>query len=89
MNMEPVVKDRSAPSLISLWWGVWILSSVAGWLLFRNIGAETAEELIQGTWIGMVDDLTTILSGTLAILIVRRIRQFQESWPPETAEVFA
>jgi hypothetical protein len=89
MNMEPVVRERPAPSLISRWWGAWILSALVGWILLREFSGETAEELIQSTWVGMLDDLMTILTGVLAILIVRRIQQFQESWPPETADVFA
>lgn len=90
MNVEPSVKDQPAPSLVSVWWGVWILGSIVGRLLSRRmLKAETVDSLIEATWIGMVDDLITILAGILAILVVRRIQQFQDSWPPETADVFA
>jgi Domain of unknown function (DUF4328) len=90
MNMEPEVKELPAPHLISLWWGTWILDNIVGRIVFRQMAkAETVDSLIEGTWLSMVDDLATILSGALAILVVRRILQLQESWPPETADVFA
>jgi hypothetical protein len=90
MNMELSVQDQPAPSLASVWWGVWILGSIVGRFLSRRmLKAETVDSLIEATWLGMVDDLITILAGVLAILVVRRIQQFQDSWPPETADVFA
>jgi hypothetical protein len=51
--------------------------------------AETAPELINATWTGIASDIATILAGVLAILVVRRIQQFQTAWPPKTADVFA
>jgi Domain of unknown function (DUF4328) len=88
-NVEPSVKELPAPGIVSLWWAIWILNMVVGRILFRrSMAAEEVESLIEVTWLGLLDDLGTVVAGILAILIVRRIQQLQAAWPPDTASVF-
>ncbi|MFL6208860.1 MAG: DUF4328 domain-containing protein [Pyrinomonadaceae bacterium] len=66
--------DSSAP-LVGWWWGLWLTSSVAGNLYYR-LSDETGME-DAAPWLGLLNDVMTIIAAALAILMIHSIDRMQ------------
>lgn len=59
-------------SLLGWWWALWIINNFMGQLVFRvTLEAETVNQLITASQIGMVSNLIGIPLALLAIKVVR------------------
>lgn len=67
--------DTSAP-LVGWWWGFWIVSNVASNLYYRLSDEKGAAEAIP--WLGLLNDIATIVAAAVAILMIRAIDRMQE-----------
>src|SRR5205085_6396235 len=67
--------DTSAP-LVGWWWGFWLASNVASNLYYRLSDHKDAAAAIP--WLGLLNDLTTIIAAAVAILMIRAIDRMQE-----------
>lgn len=70
---------RSASGLLTAWWVSWIAFGVVGRLASRlQSDAKDAETFITVTWVMIVTNVLAILSGVLAVLVVRGLDRRQE-----------
>lgn len=71
-------------TLVGLWWFAHLASGIAGRVFFRQaLGADEVQGFITLTQAGLVTDAATILSGVLALVMVRGITRSQSAWPSE------
>jgi len=72
-------KSTSSP-IIGGWWAFFLISNFAGMVASRIwLGGEELSELLTATYGYMVFDATTVVWTIMAILLVKRISQFQEA----------
>ena len=79
LNVDASVANLPRPALISWWWGVYLLSGLAG-RMFASLAsdAKTLPELINATILGMVVDAIGIIAALLAVAVVRGIDERQQ-----------
>ena len=69
----------SVPLLVDAWWALWVVSSVLGNLLTRTrVTAETIEEFRSASLTTLAADVATLVTGILAIMVVRALTQREE-----------
>jgi hypothetical protein len=66
--------DTGAP-LVGWWWGFWIAANVASNIYSRT--ADAKEAIDAAPWLGLADDLLTIVAAAFAIIMIRSIDQMQ------------
>jgi hypothetical protein len=72
------VDGLEAPNVIKWWWGSWLIAGFVANTSFRMaVGANTIDQLLWSTVLGMVDDSVTILVACLALVIISRISTLQ------------
>jgi hypothetical protein len=72
------IDGLEAPSVVKWWWGSWLLAGfVANVSLRMVVTANTIDQLLWSTVLGMCDDLLTILTACLALVIIGRITTLQ------------
>ena len=78
-NARDSVMGLPRPTLVSWWWGVYLLSGFAGRLFAALVReARSLDELISVTDVGMVVDAIGIVSALLAVMVVRGIDRRQQ-----------
>src|SRR5690606_25719047 len=71
---------KSAPALVSAWWGTWVRANFAVRIAGRQqLAAETIPDLMSATMASAALDVGTLIAGVLAIQIVRRITSFSRN----------
>jgi len=85
LNTSESVEHLPRPSVISWWWGVYLLSGVVG-RLFASLAREASSvnDFITSTDVGMFADGIAIVSAILAISVVRGIDERQQRFDPQT-----
>lgn len=70
---------RSTSGLLTAWWVSWIAFGIVGRVASKlESSAKAPETFIHVTWVMIVADALAILSGVLAILVVRGLDRRQE-----------
>ncbi len=73
-------QNQGASALVGFWWAAWLVSMIAGQASFRiAMRADGLTELLNAARVSMVDDLTTVVSAILTILLVRAVQSRQEA----------
>lgn len=87
LNATESVEQLPRPALVGWWWGVYLLTGVAGRLYasFSRL-AESVSQFITVTDIGMVGDVIGVVAAVLAIAVVRRIDTLQQHFEPQAGE---
>ncbi|MEU9185107.1 DUF4328 domain-containing protein [Streptomyces sp. NPDC048484] len=70
---------RASHGLVNVWWTLWVVSLIAnraGSTAYRR--AETAEEIRDAAGQVMFADLTDMVAGVLAVLVVLRLTRMQD-----------
>ena len=84
LNSQDSALDLARPSIISWWWGVYLLFGLGGRLVVSYAqSAQSLSQLLQMTDIDMSVDAIGIVAALLAIAVVRGIDQRQQ-WFLET-----
>ncbi|MEU9717963.1 DUF4328 domain-containing protein [Streptomyces sp. NPDC047976] len=66
------------PSLVSLWWGGFVLSKLLGWYGGRSYSrAETPEAVRDAATTMLAGDVVDLAAAVLAVLLVRRLTAMQ------------
>lgn len=89
-NVAESIKDLPRPSIVSWWWGAYLVSGFSGRAfatLARN--ATSIDELLQVTNLGVGVDVIGVVSALLAIAVVRGVDQRQQQFqaPADTATI--
>ncbi|MDO8671597.1 MAG: DUF4328 domain-containing protein [Dehalococcoidia bacterium] len=72
-------KKASPSPLLGTWWTFWIISSLYGRIMVRSFrGADSLEELLNVSWMTLAADILSVLTGVLAVLVVRAIASRQD-----------
>lgn len=67
------------PSVLGVWWGLWIVSGALGQASFRlSLRAEEVEELLTASWMTLASDILDLPLVLAVILVVRGINERQE-----------
>lgn len=74
-----VSPHAGTPALVGWWWAFWIIANIAGRVSERVDRAGTIESTIIGTWANIASDGLFIIAAVLAIVVVKRIDDFQEA----------
>jgi hypothetical protein len=78
-NRQASVNHLRSPTLLGWWWAAWIASGILGQIYFRaSIAAESIGSLQAVAALGLLSDGLGVISGILAIVVVRRIDAFQK-----------
>jgi hypothetical protein len=87
-NQRDPIGGLSQPVIVGVWWLFWIVRAFFGRFSFSMTrSAKTIEELIRATDYQIIDDVFTIVTGVLAIIIIRNIDRFQTEFTKGTAVV--
>ena len=79
-NTMDSVKGLAPPTILTLWWGAYLISGLLGRVLFSSmLRADELEEIQRVTTMGMGIDALGILSAVLALAVVRRIDLLQQA----------
>jgi hypothetical protein len=90
---DPARWREGSVGLLTLWWTLWLLSSVVGNIAFRlSLGAETLEAMRLVEQIGLVQTLLSVPLSLVFIRIVRTVgaaqqRSHARQTPPELPEL--
>ncbi|MFG2375857.1 DUF4328 domain-containing protein [Streptomyces sp. NPDC048504] len=69
---------RRSHALVNIWWTLWTLSLLVGWLGGLDFGkSATADEIHTATFLAMFVDVARIAAGVPAILVVLRLTRMQ------------
>jgi hypothetical protein len=69
-NQAGLVEQAESP-IVRLWWGLWIVNGIAGWVFFQLGGA--AEVPLEGAY--YLDLIGTLLNVALSLVLIRLMRQ--------------
>jgi hypothetical protein len=72
-------EGAGAPALLGWWWGLWIISNLAGHVVYRMFSnARSPDQFLLATQLDMAASLITVAAAALAILVVKGISERQE-----------
>jgi hypothetical protein len=73
-----IIEGLEAPSVIKWWWGSWLIAGFVGNVSLRMVvTANTIDQLLWSTVVGICDALLTILTACLAPVIISRMTTLQ------------
>ncbi|MCP3960951.1 MAG: DUF4328 domain-containing protein [bacterium] len=72
-------RQPEAPSFITMWWGLWIITNILGNFEMRTVFSDDQGTLIAGAWLGAFNSLLAIPATLLALRVVKEIHGRQES----------
>jgi hypothetical protein len=79
-NFGGVSSRTGTPALIGWWWAFWIIANVVGRVSDRAaVTAGTIEGMLLASWITIGSDALFVIAAVLAILVVKRIDEMQET----------
>jgi hypothetical protein len=71
-------KEASYPSILPLWWLLWIVAGFLGQAILRTtLQAETLEQIIASSWITFASDALDLPLGLVAITLVTNLQTWQ------------
>lgn len=74
---------ETVPQLVGLWWGLWILYSLAGNTAFRiSMRADEIHEHINATWVTIASDVATVPLCLALLALVRQVQGMQDARRP-------
>ncbi len=77
-------------SLVGCWWAFWLASNFLAQISMRLSNSNKDDTLRTSVQVEIVADLTTVVAGVLAVVMVRKLTRAHEAMLPESAaEVFA
>lgn len=75
-----VSAPSATPSLVGWWWAFWIIANIAGQASDRAVNtAGTIEGMVWASRVTIASDALFVVAAVLAILVVKRIDEMQET----------
>lgn len=80
-SLAPGAPDSvPVPTVMRVWWGLWLLNNVLGNVSLRLVGnATTAREVIVGGWLEIFSFALDVPMALLLILLIRRLSANQRA----------
>jgi hypothetical protein len=80
-------RSQTPPSLLPLWWTLWIVSNVLSQASFRlSLQADTGAALVASEVVTVISDLVDIPLCLVAMRLVREVLRLQTHWATQPME---
>lgn len=78
INIKTNVAVENKTTLLTFWWGLWILTNFASRILTRNTQDDMIEHLLQTTQINIALSLIMIPLSIITVLVIKNLAEKEE-----------